>query len=161
MLLPFPRAQEESGSTTFLLLTQLLPCSFSLISATTPEDQERFVSSIIKSLDSGDPAYQRSTATCRAYLFRAELYTLWKRFDAAKADAERGIQLLQMTEDSSTRSLLLSQLYRVLSDIHEANENWQGAMAALRAQAASNQSMRSKVAKELERLQERAAGVTI
>jgi hypothetical protein len=95
----------------------------------------------------------------RAYVVRAEVYVaIPGRVEEAMQDAKAALDLLRVPEDGSTvRNILKARAYRVEADVHEVSGNYQSAADALRAMAACNPAMRTKVAKELERLQQAAS----
>jgi len=185
------RAQGESGSTTvfvhyesclevdlallLLFLTQtysalcllllhslLLSGVHQMYVASSMDERDRFVSSIIKTLEA-DEVLRLSMANCRAYVFRAELYGQAGRLDEAIADAERAIQLLRSASSSPSSSssksapLLLAKAYRVLADTYEQTGNCELAMKALQGAAAADPASRTKLSKEMQRLQQRVA----
>ena len=124
------------------------------------DEKDRFVSSIIKTLEA-DEVLRSSMANCRAYVFRAELYGQAGRLDESVADAERAIQLLRSASSPSSSSksaaLLLAKAYRVLADTFEKTGNCELAMKALQGAAAADPASRTKLSKEMQRLQQRAA----
>ena len=124
--------------------------------ATTTDEKERFVSSIIKTLEA-DEVLRFSTANSRAYIFRAELYGQTGRFEESVADAKAAIQILSAS--SKDVSSLLAKAHRVLADTYEQTGNWKLAVEALRGVATSNPSLRSKITKEIELLRQRAESV--
>lgn len=184
------RAQGESGSTTvfvyhesclevdlallllfltqtysalcLLLLHPLLSSGVDqMFVASSMDEKDRFVSSIIQTLEA-DEVLRLSLANCRAYVFRAELYGEAGRLDESIADAERAIQLLRSASSSPSSSsksapLLLAKAYRVLADAYEQSGNCKSAMEALQGAAAADPAFRTKLFKEIQRLQQRAA----
>lgn len=126
----------------------------SLIPATPLEEQDRFVSSIIKALEA-DEVLRLSTANSRAYVFRAELYCRAGRLGESIADAKCAVELLS-TGTPSKSAPLLAKAYRSLADAYERQGNWKKAMEALQGVAAADPALRTKISKEMEQLKQRA-----
>lgn len=128
--------------------------------ASSIDEKDRFVSSIIKTLEA-DEVLRLSMANCRAYVFRAEVYGQAGRLDESVADAERAIQLLRSASSPSSSSksapLLLAKAYRVLADTYEQTGNCELAIKALQGAAAADPASRTKLSKEMQRLQQRVA----
>jgi tetratricopeptide (TPR) repeat protein len=130
-------------------------------------EKERFASSIVRALEI-DPDLRHSTANIRALLFRAALLAEQTgRSHEALADAERALDLLRGSGGVETHtaagtggSVLMAQAYRVLADVHESFANYPAAMEALQNMAVRQPALRSKVAKELERLQQRSSAAS-
>jgi tetratricopeptide (TPR) repeat protein len=145
----------------FVLRTHSRRCCFcytTKTAASSPEEKERFVSSIIRALDS-DPDLRTTTANGRAFIVRAELFAETGRFEEAVQDATTAIELFRSAQQSPplVANALNARAYRVLADVHELQGNYPAAAEALQKIAASNPAMRTKIVKELERLQQRAA----
>lgn len=122
--------------------------------ATSLEEQDRFASSIIKTLEA-DEELRHSTANCRAYIFRAELFSRTGRREDSIKDVKRAIEIMSPTSPEKTP--LTVKAYRLLADVYEQGENWSEAIAALQGVATAKPDLRTKVSKEIERIKERAS----
>lgn len=122
--------------------------------ADTTADQDRFVSSIIKTLGA-DKTLRNSTANCRAYVFRAELNNRVGCLNASAADAKQVIEMLQGSVIKINTKLLV-QAYRSLAETYEHLENWTAAMESLQEAAALSPALRTKLSIDMERIKARA-----
>lgn len=119
------------------------------------EQKLRFASSIIDTLEH-DHTLKHSTANVRAHVFRAELYADSGQLEEGLEDTNRAIQLLS-SDRTTVSNKLKAKAYRIVADIHEKNGQYVHAMDAYRGMVACDPSLRSKVTKEITRLQQLAA----
>lgn len=119
--------------------------------ADSAEDKERFVTSIIKALETD---FGKSTALARALIYRARLYVSTQQLFEAETDAMHALDILNRSEQQ-----LVYQATAVLADIFEFQGNIQEAANLLQDLADHDRSMRSKLIKEVERLRNRGAVV--
>ena len=122
--------------------------------AASVDEQDRFVSSIIKTLEVDD-ALRFSTANCRAYIFRAEMYNKAGRFEDCIADSKRAVELLSPITPS--KGPLIAKAYRLLADTYEQAQNWTEAIAALQGIIAAKPDLRTKISNDIERIKQRAS----
>ena len=106
--------------------------------ATTQEDKDKFLSSVITTLEKTDDL-AKSAANAHAHAMRARLTTDPER---AVSDAQRATQL------DPTNSLA----WRALADAHESSGNIQEAAKAWANFARRNPAFSRKAANEIERL---------
>lgn len=118
------------------------------------EQKLRFASSIIDTLEH-DPKLKHSTANVRAYVFRAEVHMESGQLTAGLEDANHAIQL-SSADQTIASNKLKAKAYRIVADIHEKNGQYVHAMDAYRGMVACDPSLRSKVTKEITRLQQLA-----
>ena len=102
----------------------------------------RFVSSVIRALD----AENGSSVHARSLVLRAELLLQKSQYTEALEDVERA---LTMKPSKETRR----KAYRVSADIYEAQGRHQEAIDALLQLASFDVSFRTKIDKEIQRLQ--------
>jgi hypothetical protein len=144
-------------------LTHLFALLFALtVPANTRDEKERFVSSIIQALD--ENSLQSSTAFSRALLFRAELHREAKSNEDAIRDCDRALNSLLNERTMTTTTAvtaLKSRAYRILADVYEGIGQIVEACRALTDLAACNPAMRTKIANELKRLQDRDLAQTL
>jgi hypothetical protein len=121
----------------------------------SPEEKERYASSIIRVLDS-ETDLSMSTANARASVFLAEVLFVTKRYQDSINEAIKSINRLTSTSNQNemnpSQCTLLTRAYRVLADVHEQNGNYTAAIESVQAMASYNPAMRTKVTKEVERL---------
>ena len=121
--------------------------------ATSPEEQDRFVSSIINTLEADDEL-RFSTANCRAYIFRAEMFSKAGRWDDCITNAKRAVHILSPISPST--AFLAARSYRLLADTYEQTQNWTEAIDALKGIIAAKPDLCTKISNEIERLKQRA-----
>jgi tetratricopeptide (TPR) repeat protein len=138
--------RRTSGSTTFFANKLCFH-----ITASSPEEKERFLSSVIKSLRS-DTALAGSLAGIHALVLRASARCEAENYPAALQDAQEALAALQ----SQQRQVHVSwegQAWRVSADAHQALGNFPAAVEALQEWAVHTPSFRTKAMKEIQRLQ--------
>jgi tetratricopeptide (TPR) repeat protein len=137
-----------SGSTTFLLTILLF--SFT---ASSPEEKERFLSSVIKALQA-DSALEESLAGIHALVLRASARCEDGNYPAALQDAQQALAALQ--SQSQQRQVQVSwegKAWRVSADAHQALGDIPAAVEALQEWAVHTPAFRTKALKEIQRLQ--------
>ena len=79
-------------------------------------------------------------------------------YQAAIDDATISIQQLSSLVESRTKfhDVLLSKAYRIAADAYERSGDYVAAIKSMQCMASTNPEMRTKVVKELERLQQLA-----
>jgi hypothetical protein len=138
-----------SGSTTLFLLTSIL---FSL-TASSLEEKERCLSSVIKSLRS-DTTLNGSLAQTHALVLRASARCEAGNHSAALQDAEEALSALQSQSESGQVNVSWEgQAWRVSADAHQALGNLPAAVEALQKWAVHTPAFRTKALKEIQRLQ--------
>ncbi len=114
-----------------------------LLSAETPQEKERFLSSVISALDKKDEL-KKSYAMAHAHALRAKLFIKNKDYPAATRDAEFAVKL------DSTNDLA----WRSLADAHEASGNFEDAIKVLQRWSKARPAFSTKANKEIQRLRE-------
>jgi (2Fe-2S) ferredoxin len=111
--------------------------------AETPQEKERFLSSVISALDKKDEL-RNSYAMAHAHALRAKLFIKNKDYPAATRDAEFAVKL------DSTNDLA----WRSLADAHEASGNFEDAIKVLQRWSKARPAFSTKANKEIQRLRE-------
>jgi tetratricopeptide (TPR) repeat protein len=125
---------------------------------TALEEKQRYTSSIIRVLDE-DEDVRVSTANARARIYQAEITFELGNYQEAIDDITKSIQLLTLPALTTSKfhDVLLAKAYRVAADTYEKMGNYKAAMESIQSMAIKNVDLRTKVVKELERLQKLAA----
>jgi tetratricopeptide (TPR) repeat protein len=129
-------------------------CLFSF-TASSPEEKERFLSSVIRALQS-DTALAGSLAGTHALVLRASARCEAGNYPAALEDAQQALAALQLQSQSQQRQVNVSwegQAWRVSADAHQALGNVPAAVEALQEWAVHTPSFRTKALKEIQGLQ--------
>ena len=102
-----------------------------------------------------------STACARARIYQAEILSELGCYQEAVDEVTKSIQQLSSLSprDSKTKfqDVLLAKAYRVAAEVYELSGNYAAAIESIERMAIANPDMRSKIVKELERLQQRAS----
>ena len=159
--------QRDFGFTTFFVFTLIYflfsthcdihPClSIYHLLVSNLEEKRRYTSSIIRVLDDEEDL-QTSTANTRARIYQAEIILELGNNQEAIDEVTKSIQQLTSPSLLETKTkfhgILLAKAYRIAADAHEKGGNYEAAMKSIQSMADTNPDMRSKVVKELERLQ--------
>ena len=124
----------------------------------TLEEKQRYTSSIIRVLEEDD--LRMSTANARARIYQAEILSDLGSYSEAINEVSKSIQQLSSLPLKETKTkfhdVLLAKAYRVAADVYELNGNYIAAIESIQRMASTNPDMRTKVVKELERLQQLA-----
>ena len=136
-----------SGSTTFYFANK----HFVFITASSLEEKERCLSSVIKALQS-DTALAGSLAGTHALVLRASARCEAGNYSEALQDAQEALAALQSLERQVNVSWE-GQAWRVSADAHQALGNLPAAVEALQEWAVHTPSFRTKALKEIQRLQ--------
>ena len=101
-----------------------------------------------------------STANARARIYQAEILSDLGSYSEAINEVSKSIQQLSSPSLTETKTnfhdVLLAKAYRVAADVYELNGNYIAAIESIQRMASTNPDMRTKVVKELERLQQLA-----
>ena len=101
-----------------------------------------------------------STANARARIYQAEILSDLGSYSEAINAVSKSIQQLSSLPLKETKTkfhdVLLAKAYRVAADVYELNGNYIAAIESIQRMASTNPDMRTKVVKELERLQQLA-----
>ena len=108
------------------------------------------MNSVIQTL-SADSELDSSSANARAHVLRAEMYYNEKRYQDALRDTTAAIEL------SGTTDSLKARAWRITADTHLAAGQLDEAVQALQQVAVCNPHFRSKIAKEIQQLNQAAA----
>jgi tetratricopeptide (TPR) repeat protein len=134
-------------------LSNILPLAQSL------EDKRRYTSSIIRVLDEDDDL-RMSTANARARICQAEIILESGNDQEAIDEITKAIQLLTspalLETTTKIHDTLLAKAYRVAADAYEQTGDYNAAIDSIQRMASTNFDLRTKVVKELERLQQLA-----
>jgi tetratricopeptide (TPR) repeat protein len=102
-----------------------------------------------------------STANARARIYQAEIILELGDYQEAIDEVTKSIQQLSSPSLRETKTkfhdILLAKAYRIAADAYERNGDYVAAIKSIQSMASTNPDMRSKVVKELERLQQMAA----
>jgi tetratricopeptide (TPR) repeat protein len=104
----------------------------------------------------GEDDLRLSTANARARIYQAELLLEDGKLLEAIDDVTKSLQLLLSPEcvPTSFHTTLLSKAYRIGADAYEQSGNYDAAIQSICCMADANPDLRSKVVKEVERLQQ-------
>jgi tetratricopeptide (TPR) repeat protein len=123
------------------------------LTASSPGEKERFLSSVIKSLGI-DTALAESLAGTHALVLRASVRCEAGNYEAALQDAQQALAALQ--SQSQQRQVNVSwegKAWRVSADAHQALGNIPAAVEALQGWAVHTPAFRTKALKEIKGLQ--------
>ena len=101
-----------------------------------------------------------STANARARIYQAEILSDLGSYQESIDEVTKSIQQLSSPSlleiKTKFHDVLLAKAYRVAADVYELSGNYGAAIESIQRMAATNPEMKTKVDKELERLQQRA-----
>lgn len=124
------------------------------------EEKRRYTSSIIRVLDDEDDL-RTSTANARARIYQAEIILELGNYQEAIDEVTKSIQQLTAPSLLETKTkfhdILLAKAYRIAADAYEQSGDYVAAIKSIQSMASTNPDMRTKVVKELERLQQLVA----
>ena len=113
-----------------------------ILTATTLAEKDRFLSSVIRALESDGP----SSALARALVMRAESRLEASLYSDALQDLEQALSV-------PTATSVQSRAYRVAADAYEAQGMYAEAIQSLIQLASLDSGYRTKINKEIQRLQ--------
>jgi len=111
--------------------------------AQTPEEKDRFISSVIRSLDADEGS---SSVHARALVMRSEMHLEASCFAEALQDAQRALGMKRATTATRIKA------YRVSADVFERQGSFAEAIESLREWANADTSFLTKINEEIKRL---------
>lgn len=157
----------DFGFTTyFLVYSRILSSLLTLFLLTLSnylvsnlDEKRRYTSSIIRVLDDDTDDLRMSTANTRARIYQAEIILEMGNYNEAIDEITIAIQQLTAPSILKTRfyDILLSKAYRIVADAYEQSGDYLAAIKSIQYMASTNPDMRTKIVKELERLQQLAS----